>query len=115
MCARVVYSTGVGRVCPDCGAPAASCRCGERGAGAEPVPTRVTARLRLEQKGRGGKSVTVIGGLPDNHEFLAELAGALKRSCGVGGTTQPGGIELAGDVRVRVRPLLAARGFVVKG
>ena len=46
---------------------------------------------------------------------VEELAKALKKACAVGGTVRPGAIELAGDVRERVRPLLAARGFVVKG
>ena len=60
-------------------------------------------------------NVTVIDGLPQNAEFLAELAGALKKSCGTGGTVRTGAVELNGDVRERIRPLLAARGFTVKG
>jgi translation initiation factor 1 len=112
---RIVYRSGIGRICPDCGWPAVDCRC-SKGARAEaPIPARITAKLRLEKKGRGGKSVTVIDGLPDNAAFLEELAAALKKSCGTGGTTRPGAVELAGDVRERVRSLLAARGFVVKG
>lgn len=75
----------------------------------------MTARLRIEKKGRGGKSVTVIDALPDNGPFLEELAKALKKACAVGGTAKPGAVELAGDVRDRVRALLAARGFIVKG
>ncbi len=112
---RVVYRSGVGRICPDCAQPVAGCRCAKHGRGDAPIPERITVKLRLEKKGRAGKSVTVVDGLPDNAAFLDELAAALKRSCGVGGTTQPGAVELAGDVRDRVRPLLAARGFVVKG
>ena len=111
---RVVYRSGVGRICPDCGEPAANCRC-SKGGGNAPVPSTITAKLRLEKKGRGGKSVTVIDGLPDNAAFLDELAAALKKSCGTGGTTRAGALELAGDVRARVKPLLSARGFVVKG
>lgn len=79
------------------------------------MPPRVTAKLRLESKGRGGKSVTVIDGLPDNSPFLEDLAKALKKQCATGGTVRPGAIELAGDVRPRVRVLLKERGFVVKG
>ena len=75
----------------------------------------MTAKLRLESKGRGGKSVTVIDGLPDNAPFLDDLLKSLKKACATGGTTRPGAIELAGDLRDRLRPLLSARGFIVKG
>ena len=73
MAERIVYRSGVGRICPDCGWPAAQCQCSSRRSDA-PVPDKVTAKLRLEKKGRGGKSVTVIDGLPDNAAFLDELA-----------------------------------------
>ena len=83
------------------------CRCSKKLD--QPVPAKVTAKLRLEKAGRGGKSVTVVDALPDNGPFLEELAKALKKACAVGGTVRPGAIELAGDVRERVRPLLAGR------
>ncbi len=69
----------------------------------------------MERAGRGGKLVTVIDGLPTNTTFLSELAGTLKKACGTGGTLRSGAIELAGDVRERIRPLLIARGIVLKG
>lgn len=75
----------------------------------------MTAKLRLESKGRGGKSVTVIDGLPDNAAFLESLAASLKKACATGGTVRPGAVELAGDVRARVRTLLSERGMNVKG
>jgi translation initiation factor 1 len=40
----------------------------------------------MEKKGRAGKSVTVVDGLPPNEAFLKELCQELKRACGVGGT-----------------------------
>ena len=109
----MVYSTGVGRVCPTCGWPAERCRCSSRFDQA--VPERVTAKLRLESKARGGKSVTVIDGLPRNTAFLEELLRALKKSLGTGGTVREGAIELQGDRRDALRALLAGRGFTVKG
>lgn len=112
---RIVYSTATGRVCPECQQPIADCHCGAADTGVAPVPDRITAKLRLETKGRGGKSVTVVFDLPDNTAFLEELAGALKRSCATGGTVRAGTIELAGDVRDRARPILAKRGISVKG
>jgi hypothetical protein len=39
----------------------------------------------MEKKGRGGKMVTVIDGLPRNDAFLKEVAQELKRSCGTAG------------------------------
>lgn len=110
---RVVYSTEKGSVCPGCGWPATDCRCS---AGAdEPVPARVTAKLRLEVKGRGGKSVTVIDGLPRNRSFVDALAKELKKACGTGGTAGGTFVELQGDQRERLRPLLAGKGWIVKG
>jgi translation initiation factor 1 len=79
------------------------------------VPAKVVAKLRLESKGRGGKMVTVVYGLPDNQAFLDDLAQTLKKQCATGGTVRPGAVELSGDVRERVRALLQARGLTVKG
>lgn len=115
MSSRIVYSTGAGRMCPGCGWPARDCKCSRPGEQNEAVPERIVAKLRMERSGRGGKTVTVVDGLPRNAAFLEELAGALKRACGTGGTVREGCVELAGDVRERVRALLEARGMTVKG
>jgi translation initiation factor 1 len=79
------------------------------------VPTRIVAKLRMEKKGRGGKAVTVVYGLPANNEFLKELSQELKRACGTGGTVIEDGVELQGELRDRVRDVLVKRGYVVKG
>jgi translation initiation factor 1 len=110
---RPVYQTGKGRVCPKCGWPIDDCRCSK--AGEEPVPAKLTCVLRLEKKGRGGKTVTVVAGLPRNATFLASLASELKRACGTGGTAQEDTVEIQGDRRERLRPLLAAKGWSVRG
>lgn len=115
MAGRVVYSTDKGRICPTCGWPADDCKCSTRAAVDEAVPSRVVAKLRMEKKGRGGKTVTVVDGLPRNAVFLKDLAQDLKRACGTGGTVVEGTIELQGDLRDRVRLFLAGKGFVVKG
>jgi translation initiation factor 1 len=111
--ARSVYETGKGRLCPKCGWPAGDCHCSSQRD--EPVPERLSAVLRLEKKGRGGKSVTVVSGLPRNAAFLSELAGALKRACGTGGTIADGEVEIQGDQRERLRAALQSRGMRVKG
>ena len=109
----MVYATGVGRICPTCGWPADGCRCSVRFD--EAVPAKVVAKLRLETKGRGGKSVTVVDGLPRNGPFLEALARELKKACGTGGTARESAVEIQGDVRERLRTLLVARGWTVKG
>ncbi len=108
-----MYETGKGRLCPKCGWPADDCHCSAPRD--EPVPAKPSAVLRLERKGRGGKTVTVVAGLPRNQAFLRELAGALKRACGTGGTVGDGAVEIQGDQREKLRAALAARGFSVKG
>jgi translation initiation factor 1 len=112
---RIVYSTSVGRVCAGCGWPATDCKCSSKRATEEKVPGRVIAKLRLEKKGRGGKTVTVVYDLPDNSGFLKGLAQELKRACGTGGAVAENTIELQGDLRERVREFLGKKGFVVKG
>jgi translation initiation factor 1 len=115
---RLVYSTGAGRMCPGCGWPARDCKCSTKSAVDQPVPERagrIVAKLRMEKKGRGGKTVTVVDGLPRNAAFLKELAQELKRACGTGGATLEDGVELQGDLRERVREVLAKKGFIVKG
>ena len=111
---RIVYSTGTGRVCPACGWPAADCRCNNT-ARTESIPARIVAKLRVEKKGRGVKTVSVVDGLPQNDAFLQELCQELKRACGTGGTVSGRTIELQGDLRERIRDRLLEKGFVVKG
>ena len=111
----VVYSTERGRLCPGCGWPAEDCRCARTlASGLEPVPERVTAALRIENR-PSGKHVTIVGGLPDNREFVDGLCRDLKKACGTGGAAGAGSIELQGDQRERLRDLLPKKGIRVKG
>lgn len=113
---RLVYSTDGGRTCVKCGWPLANCQCSKTlGAGKAAVPDRLTAKLRMEKKGRGGKTMTVVYDLPQNAAFLKELAGELKRACGTGGAVVDGGVEIQGDLRDRVRDVLVKKGWTVKG
>ena len=79
------------------------------------MPGKLVAKLRMEKKGRGGKTVTVVYGLPRNAAFLQDLAQELKRVCGTGGTPGDESVELQGDLRDRVRDHLLKKGFLVKG
>jgi translation initiation factor 1 len=112
---RLVYSTGVGSICTGCGWPVKNCQCSKNRQANEAVPDRIVAKLRMEKKGRGGKAVTVIDGLPGNSEFLKDLCQELKRACGTGGTVAGATVELQGDLRDRVRECLAKKGYVVRG
>jgi translation initiation factor 1 len=112
---RTVYSTGIGKVCPTCGWPIKDCKCSSKRTVDESVPGKVVAKLRMEKKGRGGKTVTVVYDLPDNEAFLRELAQDLKRACGTGGAVAENTVELQGDLRERVRDHLIKKGWQVKG
>jgi translation initiation factor 1 len=111
---RLVFSTG-GHVCPRCGWPVDRCACSKSPAGKDALPNRIVAKLRMEKSGRGGKTVTVVDGLPNNDAFLKELCQELKRGCGTGGAVKDGTIELQGELRDRVREQLAKKGYIVKG
>ena len=112
---RTVYSTATGGTCPKCGWPQRDCKCSSQFARDEAVPSKIVAKLRMEKKGRGGKTVTVVYDLPGNAAFLKELAGELKRVCGTGGSVADNTVEIQGDQRERVREVLLKKGWSVKG
>ena len=111
--ARTVFSTELGRVCPRCGWPEKKCSCAI--GSQESVPDRVVARLRIEKAGRKGKTVTVVDSLPRNQDFLKALAKELKKACGAGGTVVENRVEIQGDRLERLREILRAKGWTVKG
>ncbi len=78
-------------------------------------PAQTTLKLRLEKKGRGGKTVTVVYSLPDNPPYFKSLLKELKNQCGTGGTQKEDSLEIQGDYLARVRELLVKKGFLVKG
>jgi len=107
----LVYSTVHGRMCPGCGRPVAECVCRE--ATAVPLGDG-TVRVGRETKGRKGKGVTVITGLPLDAKGLRKLAKQLKRKCGAGGTVKDGVIEIQGDHRELLLEELRGQGYTVK-
>ena len=68
-------------------------------------------KVRRETAGRRGKAVTTVSNVPVDDAALRELAGKLKKRCGVGGSAKDGVIELQGDHRDVVMTVLAAEGF----
>jgi len=71
-------------------------------------------RVGRETKGRKGKGVTVITGVPLHPDGLEELAARLKKQCGSGGTVRDGVIEIQGDHRDAIVETLAKLGWNVK-
>jgi len=71
-------------------------------------------RLHRETKGRGGKAVTVVRGLPLAPAALKSLARTLKKRCGVGGAVKGDDIEIQGDQRELLKAELEKQGFAVK-
>ena len=60
---------------------------------------------------RRGKTVTTVSNVPLGDDGLKQLAGRLKRRCGVGGSAKEGVIELQGDHRDVVLEVLRAEGY----
>jgi translation initiation factor 1 len=107
----LVYSTEHGRMCPHCRQPQTACRCA---ANALPPVTDGVVRIRCETKGRKGKGVTVINGLPLAGEALAALAKTLRQRCSSGGTVKEGVVEIQGDHVASLLPWLQQQGWTVK-
>jgi translation initiation factor 1 len=107
----LVYSTELGRACPDCRRSLTECRCREQS-------TRIMGdgqvRVGRASKRRGGKVVTLVSGLPVTAAELAVLAARLKKHCGTGGTVKEGVIEIQGEHRDTVVAELIALGYKAK-
>jgi translation initiation factor 1 len=109
---QLVYSTEAGAMCPGCRRPRVDCVCRDRDrsrGGGDGI-----VRLARETKGRKGAGVTLVTGLPLADAELTRLARTLKARCGVGGAVKDGVIELQGDQREKIQPLLEADGYQVK-
>ncbi len=107
----LVYSTDAGRMCPGCRHTVSACICKQ----AQAVPSAGgPVRVSRESKGRGGKTVTVIKGLPLDALTLAQLGKQVKAACGSGGTVKDGVIEVQGDHCELVVQMLQKLGHAAK-
>jgi len=109
-----VFSTEFGRLCPKCGKPLRICVCKKVENNSSKKTSDSIVRLFVDRKGRGGKTVTIIDGLPYSSDQLKDLAKSIKRQCGTGGAIKEGKIEIQGDVRDLILPMLQKLGLVVK-
>jgi len=78
------------------------------------TPNDGVVRISRERGQRGGKTVTVIRGLPERGTELEARAVELKRLCGAGGTLRDGAVEIQGDHRERIAERLRVLGYRVK-
>jgi translation initiation factor 1 len=76
------------------------------------LPQDGVVRVFRGKGGRGGKTMTVVRGLPRRE--LDAIAKDLKRLCGAGGSAKDGAVEIQGDHREKVAAHLAERGYTVK-
>lgn len=97
----LVYSTDTGRIEPE---KAEKPR--QKGDG--------IVRIQRQTAGRKGKGVCVVTGLDVDEKTLADLAAALKKRCGCGGSVKDGTIEIQGDKREDIKAFLEAKGMTVK-
>jgi translation initiation factor 1 len=97
----IVFSTDKGRVRP------------EKKKSTTPKGDGIV-RVGRETKGRKGKGMTIVSGVPLHPEGLRDLAKKLKQKCGTGGTVKDGVIEIQGDRRDLLVLELEALGYTVK-
>lgn len=103
----VVYSTDpeLPKRCSGCQRLPDECKCG-------PSKFRFANKpsYRIERKGRGGKTVTIVSNLPPHETLLKDLCKFLKRSVGGGGTHYveggAGSIEIQGERIDELRKLV---------
>ena len=104
---RLVYSSDAGKVERRGNSTKAA-------APAPGAPNDGVVRIFRERGNRGGKTVTVIRGLPERGPSLDARLGELKRLCGAGGTLREGSLEIQGDHRQRIAERLRGLGYKVK-
>lgn len=109
---RLVYSDELGPNCHRCGKPLKSCRCQSKTTAVTPADG--VARIERQTKGRKGKGVSLISGLPLGNVELKALARELKQRCGCGGTVKSGVIEIQTDQRDLLLDELQKKGYRAK-
>ncbi len=90
-------------ICPKCGLPKQACVCEEIAKSEQRI--KITAAKR-----RFGKWMTIISGL-DKEVDIKKLAKTLKAELACGGTIKNNTIELQGDHRKKIKPILINLGF----
>lgn len=97
---RLVYSTETGRV-----------KSQKEESSALPEGDGIV-RVSRQSKGRGGKTVTVIDGLPADQ--LKAICKKLKSLCAGGGAVKEFSVEIQGDHKDKIIDYLSKQNFQVK-
>lgn len=82
---------------------------------ADPPRRKESLLLRRLKAGKGGKTVTEVSGFDADPESLARLLKQLQGRLGTGGTCKGKVLELQGECRDRVKPVLEELGYRVRG
>ena len=107
----LVYSTETGVICPEYEKSIDQCSCNPS---RNPEDESKTVRVSSTNKGRKGKTVTLIKGLRMNPSELKAYAGKLKKKTGTGGSLKDGVVEIQGDYREKMAEILRKDGWEVQ-
>ena len=75
------------------------------------APAQQRLTVSLDNRNRGGKTVTLVTGFTGNNDDLTELGKKLKTRCGTGGSAKDGEIIIQGDFKERVAAILKELGY----
>ena len=89
-------------ICPKCGLPIQACMCQEIGKGEQKIKVEIVKRTY-------GKIITLVSGFKDID--LKSVVKRLKQVLACGGTIKNNIIELKGDHKGKVKPILIELGF----
>jgi len=109
---NLVYTTAHDANCPNCGHTIDTCVCGTDQLQQRSSQSKI--RIRRDKKGRRGKTVTIISGLPLGEKALLEMAAEFKRKCGTGGSVKNREILIQGDRAKVLLQILEKKGYKAK-
>jgi translation initiation factor 1 len=78
------------------------------------APNKQFIEAIFSNKGRAGKTATIISGFVGSEDDLKQLAKLLKTKCGVGGSVKDNEIIIQGNYRDKVMEILKKEGYNVK-
>ena len=114
---RVVYSTEHGQLDKPMADNKRSKKKGRKDTSKpQPIknPAKQGIRIRRESKGRGGKTVSIVDGLPLAEKEMKVLLKKLKAQLGTGGALKNGTLEIQGKHRDKLLQLLEKEGYQAK-
>ena len=108
---NLVYSTEIGSICPKCNQLKDNCICNSS---AHPYDNLKTVRVSQTNKGRKGKTVTLVKGMRMSLKDLKAFTGKLKKKTGTGGSLKDGVIVIQGGCKEKVSEILLKEGWDVR-